>query len=168
VTLGDTLRQASGGALPLGQATAALSGKCWQSLELRARRGVESSLPADAPKAPWLEENLPPGWRPQPENLGPLWLAGSWNAPMHFSRIAPATQELEIWSASERGFSFVISNESSSGPGLHGKPGFVASWRPINFNRTAIRVAGSPFKTFAEAENACEAMLAHLTKSDPA
>ncbi|QHO78319.1 hypothetical protein ACH79_42765 [Bradyrhizobium sp. CCBAU 051011] len=83
---------------------------------------------------------------------------------MHFSRIAPATQELEIWSASECGFSFVISNESSSGPGLHGKPDFVASWRPINLNRTAIRVSGSPFKTFAEAENACEAMLAHLTK----
>jgi hypothetical protein len=43
-------------------------------------------------------------------------------------------------------------------------PGFVASWRPINFNRPAIRVGGSPFKTFAEAEHACEAMLAHLTK----
>ena len=59
---------------------------------------------------------------------------------LHFSRVAPATEELEIWSASERGFSFVISNESSSGPGLHGRPGFVASWRPINLNRTAIRV----------------------------
>ena len=33
---------------------------------------------------------------------------------------------LEIWSASARGFSFVISHESSSGPGLHGRPGFVA------------------------------------------
>jgi hypothetical protein len=83
---------------------------------------------------------------------------------MHFGRVGPATGDLEIWSASERGFSFVISNESSSGPGLHGKPGFVASWRPINFNRSAIKVGGSPFKTFAEAENACEAMLAHLTK----
>jgi hypothetical protein len=83
---------------------------------------------------------------------------------LHFSRVAPATEELEIWSASERGFSFVISNESSSGPGLHGQPGFVASWRPINFNRPAIRIGGSPFKTFAEAEKACEAMLAHLIK----
>ena len=45
-----------------------------------------------------------------------------------------------------------------------GQPGFVASWRSINFNRTAIRVGGSPFKTFAEAEKACEAMVAHLTK----
>ena len=84
---------------------------------------------------------------------------------LHFSRVAPATEELEIWSASELGYSFVISNESRSGPGLHGQPGFVASWRPINFNRTAIRVGGSPFRTFAEAEKACEAMLVHLINS---
>jgi hypothetical protein len=83
---------------------------------------------------------------------------------MHFSRVGPATGDLEIWSAIELGYSFVISNESRSGPGLHGKPGFVASWRPINLNRSAIRVGGSPFKTFAEAENACEAMLVHLIK----
>jgi len=83
---------------------------------------------------------------------------------LHFNRIAPATEEFEIWIASERGFSFVISNESSSGPGLHGRPGYVASWRPINLDRTAIRVGGSPFKTLVEAERACEAMLAHLTK----
>jgi hypothetical protein len=82
---------------------------------------------------------------------------------LHFSRVGPATEELEIWSASERGYSFVISNESSSGPGLRGQPGFVASWRPIHINRPAIRVGGSPFKTFAEAEKACEAMLAHLS-----
>jgi hypothetical protein len=83
---------------------------------------------------------------------------------MHFGRVGPAAGDLEIWSASERAFSFVISNESASGPGLHGKPGFVASWRPINLNRTAIKVGGSPFKTFAEAETACEATLAHLTR----
>ncbi|WP_084029634.1 hypothetical protein [Bradyrhizobium sp. LMTR 3] len=83
---------------------------------------------------------------------------------LHFSRVAPAIEELEIWSASERGFSFVISNENTSGPGLHGRPGFVASWRPISLNRHAIKVGGSPFKTFAEAEKACEAILAHLTK----
>jgi len=82
---------------------------------------------------------------------------------LHFSRVGPATGELELWSANERGFSFVISNESSSGPGLRGQPGFVASWRPIHINRPAIRVGGSPFKTFAEAEKACEAMLVHLS-----
>ena len=78
--------------------------------------------------------------------------------------LGPAAAELEIWSASEGGFSFVISNESRDGPGLHGKPGFVASWRPIHINKPAIRVGGSPFKTFAEAETACEAMLPHLTR----
>ena len=83
---------------------------------------------------------------------------------LHFSRVGPATAELEIWSANESGFSFVISNESRSGPGLHGQPGFVASWRPLNFNRPAIRVGGSPFRTFAEAERACETMLAHLSQ----
>ena len=83
---------------------------------------------------------------------------------LHFSRVAPAIEELEIWSASERGFSFVISHENTSGPGLHGRPGFVAAWRPIYINRPAIKVAGSPFKTFAEAEKACEAMLVLLSK----
>ncbi len=71
---------------------------------------------------------------------------------------------LKIWSASERGFSFVISHESRGGPGLRGQLGFVASWRTIHINRPAIRVGGSPFKTFAEAEKACEHMLMHLTR----
>ena len=82
---------------------------------------------------------------------------------MQFSRIIGPTEDFQIWSATSRGFSFVISNESRTGPGLHGEPGFVASWRPIDLNRPAIRVGGSPFKTFSEAENACEAMLKHLT-----
>jgi hypothetical protein len=81
---------------------------------------------------------------------------------MQFSRIIGPMEDFQIWSAKSRGFSFVISNESRSGPGLHGQPGFVASWRPIDMNRPAIRVGGSPFKTFAEAEKACEAMLKHL------
>ena len=32
----------------------------------------------------------------------------------------------------------------------------------VAVRKPAIRVGGSPFKTFAEAETACEAMLAHL------
>jgi hypothetical protein len=31
---------------------------------------------------------------------------------LHFGRAGPASEELEIWSASEHGFSSVISNES--------------------------------------------------------
>jgi hypothetical protein len=83
---------------------------------------------------------------------------------LNFSRIGTAREKLQIWRANVRGFSFVISNESSNGAGLHRRPGFVASWRPIDINRPAIRVGESPFETFAEAEKACEAMLVHLTK----
>ena len=49
---------------------------------------------------------------------------------LHFNRVGPATAELEIWSASERSFSFVVSHESSSGPGLRGRPGFVGFLAP--------------------------------------
>jgi hypothetical protein len=81
---------------------------------------------------------------------------------MEFTRIiSPVEEEMEIWSASSDGFSFVISYENRSG--LHGHPGFVASWRPIDQNRSAIKIGGSPFKTLAEAEEACEAMLGYLT-----
>jgi hypothetical protein len=38
----------------------------------------------------------------------------------------------------------------------------VASWRPIYQNRCAIKVGGSPFKSFSEAEEACKAVLAYL------
>jgi hypothetical protein len=64
----------------------------------------------------------------------------------------------------QNGFSFVISYESRGGPGFHGRPGFVASWRQPDYNTPAIRLSGSPFGTFAEAERACNAMLGHLTR----
>ncbi|MEK9284694.1 hypothetical protein MTX25_34845 [Bradyrhizobium sp. ISRA432] len=82
---------------------------------------------------------------------------------LHFTRL-DTPRELEIWMASSSGFSFVIRNESRTGPGLHGQPGFIASWRPIHLNKPAIKIAGSPFDTFVEAENACEAFLRHLTQ----
>ncbi len=72
-------------------------------------------------------------------------------------------KDMEIWNANSDGFSFVISYESGSGPGFHGRTGFLASWRPIRQNRCAIKIGGSPFKTRAEAEEACEAMLGHLS-----
>jgi hypothetical protein len=83
---------------------------------------------------------------------------------MQFARVISRVEDMEIWNANGNGFSFVISYESRSGPGLQGRAGFVASWRPIYQNRCAIRVGGSPFKTLAEAEEACKAMLAHLTR----
>jgi hypothetical protein len=82
---------------------------------------------------------------------------------MEFTRVISPVQDMEIWSASSDGLSFVISYESRSGPGLHGHPGFVASWRPIDRNRSAIKIGGSPFRTLAEAEEACEATLKYLT-----
>ncbi|MGV7217931.1 hypothetical protein [Bradyrhizobium sp. UFLA05-112] len=83
---------------------------------------------------------------------------------LHFTRVDTAVRELEIWMASDDGYSFVISNESRAGPGLHGQPGFVASWRPIYMNKPAIKLPGSPFTTLADAEKACEAFLTNLRR----
>jgi hypothetical protein len=47
--------------------------------------------------------------------------------------------------------------------GFHGRAGYLASWRPVYEGRCAIRITGLPFKTFDEAEAACDAMLKHLT-----
>jgi hypothetical protein len=47
----------------------------------------------------------------------------------------------------------------------NGRLGFVASWRPVYQNRSAIKVGGSPFKTLAEAEKACMTMLVHLIRN---
>ncbi len=77
-----------------------------------------------------------------------------------------AVEGMEIWSASSDGYSFVISFENPTGPGFHGSAGFVASWRPLYQSRGAIRIAGSPFKTFAEAEDGCNTMLKYLTSGD--
>jgi hypothetical protein len=81
---------------------------------------------------------------------------------MQFARVISRVENMEIWNANGSGFSFVISYESRGGPGLWGRAGFVASWRPIYQNRCAIKVGGSPFKSFTEAEEACEAMLGYL------
>ena len=85
---------------------------------------------------------------------------------MQFSRVITPVEDIQIWNVSSNGFSFVISYESRGGPGLQRKPGFVASWRPIYQNRSAMKVIGSPFSLTA-AEQACEAMLGHLTSDNP-
>ena len=84
---------------------------------------------------------------------------------LQFTRVVGPVEDLEIWSASSDGFSFVISYESRSGPGFHGRTGFVASWRPIRQSSRAIKVGGSPFETLTEAEEACKAMLGYLVIS---
>jgi hypothetical protein len=83
--------------------------------------------------------------------------------PLQFHR---AVENMEIWSATCDDYSFVISFESFAGPGFHGRPGYVASWRPLYRGRGAIKIIGSPFKSFDEAEAACDAMLKHLTSEN--
>ena len=71
--------------------------------------------------------------------------------------------DMEIWSASSDGFSFVITHESRAGAGCHGRSGYVASWRLLYRGSGAIKIGGSPFSTFAATEQACNVMLKHLT-----
>ncbi|WP_439392893.1 hypothetical protein ACRQ5Q_26875 [Bradyrhizobium sp. PMVTL-01] len=76
-----------------------------------------------------------------------------------------AVADMEIWSATGEGFSFVITYESPAGAGFHGCAGYVASWRPLYGGNGAIKIGGSAFPTLAEAEKACNTMLGHLTGS---
>jgi hypothetical protein len=59
--------------------------------------------------------------------------------PLRFHR---PLEKMDIWSASSDGFSFVISFESPAGPGFHGRPGYMATWRPLYQNKGAIRISG--------------------------
>jgi hypothetical protein len=80
--------------------------------------------------------------------------------PLQFHR---AVDDMEIWSATSDGLSFVISLGSPTGPGFHGRPGYVASWRALYESKGAIKIGGSPFDSFAKAEEACNMMLEHLS-----
>ena len=73
-----------------------------------------------------------------------------------------AVENMEVWSASSADVSFVITFASPSGPGFHGRRGFLASWRTLHSRAGAIKVIGSPFDTFADAEGACNTMLGVL------
>ena len=86
---------------------------------------------------------------------------------LHFSPVDTPLPELEVWHANSGEYSFAISRESWTGPGLHGKPGFVASWRPLHHNKPATKVGGSPFKSLFEAQAACEVTLEGLTAVAP-
>ena len=50
---------------------------------------------------------------------------------MQFVRVISRVEDMEIWNASSNGFSFVISYESRSGLGFHGRTGFVVFRRAI-------------------------------------
>jgi hypothetical protein len=57
---------------------------------------------------------------------------------LEISRVVSPISHMEIWNASSNAASFVIRYGSSSGAGLHGRTGFVASWPPIDQSRCAV------------------------------
>jgi hypothetical protein len=78
---------------------------------------------------------------------------------LNFSRASPTLRSSQIWRANSDEYTFSISHENRNGS----EPGFVASWRFLHDKTSAITVGGSPFRTFVEAEEACELMLMHLS-----
>jgi hypothetical protein len=78
-----------------------------------------------------------------------------------------AVENMDVWSASSADVSFVITFASPNGPGFHGRRGFLATWRPLYSRTGAVKVTGSPFNTFADAEAACNTMLGMLKKANP-
>jgi|SRR6185437_11284702 len=83
---------------------------------------------------------------------------------LQFRRVITPAEKIQIWHATVNGYSFVISYESRDGPGLHGRPGYMASCRPTDTHRPAFKVTGSPFNTFIDAERACQTILVLLTE----
>jgi len=81
---------------------------------------------------------------------------------LHFSPVATPLRNLEIWHANNSGYAFAISRERKTRPEPHGKHGYVASWRALRHDEPTVTVGGSPFATFAEAEEACELLRMHL------
>jgi|tagenome__1003787_1003787.scaffolds.fasta_scaffold20198012_2 hypothetical protein len=82
--------------------------------------------------------------------------------PLHFHR---AVENIDVWSANSADISFVITFASPNGPGFHGRLGFLATWRPVYSIMGAVKITGSPFSNFAEAEAACRAMDEELERA---
>ena len=76
-----------------------------------------------------------------------------------------AVENMEVWSASSADISFVITFASPTGSGFRGRRGFLASWRPLYSSTGAVKVIGSPFNTFADAEGACKTMVGILERA---
>ena len=76
-----------------------------------------------------------------------------------------AVENMDVWSASSADISFVITFATPTGSGFHGRRGFLASWRPLYSRRGAVKVVGSPFQTFVEAEAACNTVLEMLQET---
>jgi hypothetical protein len=80
---------------------------------------------------------------------------------LHFHR---AVENIDVWSANSSDVSFVITFASPNGPGFRGRLGFLATWRPVFSIMGAVKITGSPFNTFAEAEAACNTIDGELER----
>jgi hypothetical protein len=85
---------------------------------------------------------------------------------MQFDPVPSPLKLLRIWNAHSHGFSFVITLEQLPGDAVFS--GYTASWknrradiRPFG-KQPANRIDGGPWKTFTEAEAACDATLKQL------
>ena len=45
-----------------------------------------------------------------------------------------AVENIDVWSVSSADSSFVITFAGPTGPGFHGRRGFLASWRPLYYS----------------------------------
>ena len=70
--------------------------------------------------------------------------------------------KLSRWTATTAQLSLAAADMFATPVAVHWSSRLYASWSLLYQNRTAIKVTGSPFKTFVEAENACNAIFSHL------
>jgi hypothetical protein len=82
---------------------------------------------------------------------------------MQFTRVGGPVEDLEIWSASSGGFSFVITYESRSGPGFHGRTGFLHDSTFDRKSTAAILIEAQRGDNEKAAELAGRLRLASLT-----
>jgi hypothetical protein len=86
---------------------------------------------------------------------------------MNFIPMPSPLPDMEVWAARSHGYSFVISLEKTQPPDPEWN-GYTASWKNTNIDtrpfgkQPANRIDGGPWKTFAEAERACEQVLKQL------
>ena len=83
---------------------------------------------------------------------------------LHFYPIDSPLSDMETWQATSSEYYFAISHEIRQASEVHDRPAFVASWRSRYNHKPAMTVIGSPFATLAEAKQACEALLIHLSR----
>jgi len=88
---------------------------------------------------------------------------------MRFERVPSSYPDMRLWAASSGNYSFVISEERMVPPDPLWS-GFTASWKNVHSDMTpfgkqaANKIDGGPWKTLAQAEQACNATLKQLRR----